>query len=135
LIALSPLPLTYTDADVTPVGMTCALPSSSIQIINAGVYKVLASIQCDNTSGGGTDDLEMWCDINGTAVPNSATRVAINLNQETVMTVEWFLNIGAGDNVSVVAYAAVSGLQVLALPASPPVPAVPSIITTVLRIA
>jgi hypothetical protein len=51
------------------------------------------------------------------------------------MTVEWFLNISAGDNVSVVAYAAVSGLQVLALPASSPVPAIPSIITTVLRIA
>jgi hypothetical protein len=136
LIALTPLPLTYTDADVVPVGMTCALPSSDITITDAGVYKVLASIQCDNTAAGGTDDMEMWVAINGTPVPNSGTRVAINLNQETLMTVEWFLDITAGQNVSVVAYATVPGLQVLAVPAPlPTVPAIPSIITTVLRIA
>jgi hypothetical protein len=77
----------------------------------------------------------MWCALDGVAVPNSATRIAINQNQEVVMTVEWFLDIAAGRNVSVVGYAVASGLQALAVTASPPVPAIPSIITTVLRIA
>jgi len=127
--------LTYTDADVTPVGMTCSLPSSDITITNTGVYKVLASLQCDNTTSPTPEDLDMWVALDGVAVPNSATRIAINQNQEVVMTVEWFLDIAAGRNVSVVGYAVASGLQALAVAASPPVPAIPSIITTVLRIA
>jgi hypothetical protein len=130
------LPIVYDTADLTPVGMTCALaPSSDIVITRAGTYKCLASAQCDKTSGGGAGDLEMWVAVNGTAVPNSATRLAINQNIEQVMTVEWFLDVSAGDAVSVNTYSPDSGLQLLAVPASSPVPAIPSIITTVLRIA
>ena len=130
------LPVTYDTADLTPVGMTCALaPSSDIVITRAGTYKCLASAQCDKTGGGGAGDLEMWVAVNGTAVPNSATRIAINANQETVMTVEWFLDVSAGDAVSVNTYSPDNGLQLLAVAASSPVPAIPSIITTVLRIA
>jgi hypothetical protein len=130
------LPITYDTADLTPVGMTCALaPSSDIVITRAGTYKCLASAQCDKTSGGGAGDLEMWVAVNGTAVPNSATRLAINQNIEQVMTVEWFLDVSEGDAVSVNTYSPDNGLQLLAVPASSPVPAIPSIITTVLRIA
>jgi hypothetical protein len=130
------LPITYDTADLTPVGMTCALaPSSDIVITRAGTYKCLASAQCDKTSGGGAGDLEMWVAVNGTAVPNSATRLAINQNIEQVMTVEWFLDVSAGDAVSVNTYSPDSGLRLLAVAASSPVPAIPSIITTVLRIA
>jgi hypothetical protein len=130
------LPVVYDTADLTPVGMTCALaPSSDIVITRAGTYKCLASAQCDKTGGGGAGDLEMWVAVNGTAVPNSATRIAINANQETVMTVEWFLDVSAGDAVSVNTYSPDNGLQLLAVAASSPVPAIPSIITTVLRIA
>ena len=130
------LPITYDTADLTPVGMTCALaPSSDIVLTRAGTYKCLASAQCDKTSGGGAGDLEMWVAVNGTAVPNSATRLAINQNIEQVMTVEWFLDVSAGDAVSVNTYSPDNGLQLLAVAASSPVPAIPSIITTVLRIA
>jgi hypothetical protein len=133
--ATTETPLVYDTADLTPVGMTCSLPSADITITNAGTYKVLASAQCDKTSGGGAGDLEMWVSINGTAVPNSATRLQINQNTESLMTVEWFLDVLAGQTVSVSLYSSTTGLQALAVPASAPVPAIPSIITTVLRIA
>jgi len=132
--ALTDVPLIYDTADVTPVGMTCTLPSADIVVTNAGTYKCLASVQCDKTTGG-TNELDLWVSINGTGVPNSATRLQINQNQEALMTVEWFLPLAAADAVSVHLYSPVAGLQALAVAASAPVPAIPSIITTVLRIA
>jgi hypothetical protein len=134
---VSATPIVYDTADVTPIGMTCGLPSSQIVVTDAGTYKVLSSLQCDKT-GVGVAPLEMWCDVDGTAVPNSATRIAVNQNIEQVMTVEWFLSLAAGDSVSVQCFSptpAVIDLQALAVPAAAPVPAIPSIITTVLRIA
>jgi hypothetical protein len=133
--ATTETPLVYDTADLTPVGMTCSLPSADIVITNSGTYKVLASVQCDKTSGGGAGDLEMWCSRNGVAVPNSATRIQINQNTESLMTVEWFLDIPAGVSLSISLYSSTTGLQALAVPASAPVPSIPSIITTVLRIA
>jgi len=134
VVATAPLPVVYDTVDINPIGMSCAVPSADIVIGTAGVYKVLASAQCDRTAAL-TGDLEMYVAINGTAVPNSATRININQNIETVMTVEWFLEIAGGDAVSVVVYSAVAGQQLLAIPAAAPVPEIPSIITTVLRIA
>ncbi len=133
--ATTETPLVYDTADLTPVGMTCALPSADIVITTSGTYKVLASVQCDKTSGGGAGDLEMWVSRNGVAVPNSATRIQINQNTESLMTVEWFLDIPAGVSLAVSLYSSTTGLQALAVPASAPVPSIPSIITTVLRIA
>ena len=133
--ATTDTPLTYDTADVSPVGMACALaPSSDIVITNAGTYKVVASVQCDKTTAG-VNELDLWVSINGTGVPNSATKIEINQNQETVMTVEWFLTLAASDAVSVHLYSPVNGMRALAVAASPPVPAIPSVITTVLRIA
>jgi len=134
LTATVPLPLVYDTIDVPSVGLTCVTPSADILVANTGRYKVLASLQCNRTMGG-VAQLDMWVALNGTAVPNSATKVEINQNQEVVMTVEWFLDITAGQSVSVVAYSPSTGMQGLAVPAAPPVPAIPSIITTALRIA
>jgi hypothetical protein len=128
------LPIVYDTADLTPVGMTCSLPSSDIVLTNAGTYKVLSSIQIDRTAPL-TGDFQFWVAQNGTAVPNSATRAIVNQNQEQVVCVEWFLDVSAGDTIAVEAYSIAAGQQLLAVPASSPVPAVPSIITTLLRIA
>ncbi len=131
---LAVLPLVYDTVDLTPTGMSCAVPSANIVVGSAGVFKVLASAQCDKTTllpG----DLEMWVAVNGTAVPNSATRIQINQNQETVMTVEWLLELDADDAISVNLASTAQGLQALAIAAAAPVPAIPSIITTVIQIS
>lgn len=128
------LPLTYDTIDITPRNIyTTALPSANIYVTSAGVYKVLASLQCDKTSGG-SGDLEMYCAVNGTAVPNSATRIQINQNIESLMAVEWFLELDKNDAVSIVAFSTTTGLRALAVASASPVPAIPSIITTIMRI-
>jgi hypothetical protein len=133
--ATTDTPITYDTADVPPVGMSCSLsPSADIVVTDAGTYKVLSSLQVNKTTGG-VDEVDMWVSINGTAVPNSATKIEINQNQELVMTVEWFLPLAASDAVSVHLYSPTTGMEALAVAASAPVPAIPSIITTLLRIA
>jgi len=77
----------------------------------------------------------MWIAVNGTAVPNSATRIQINQNQETVMAVEWMTPLDKGDAVSINLASTAEGLQALAIAAAAPVPAIPSIIVTLQRIA
>lgn len=134
LTATTPLPVIYNTADIDAFGVSCDLPSADIVIGIAGVYKVLASAQCDRTALL-TGDMEMWVSVNGTAVPNSATRININQNIESVMTVEWLLDLAVGDEVAVVVYSGVAGNQLLAVPAASPVPAIPSLITTVVKIA
>jgi hypothetical protein len=110
-------------------------PTPSIEVVDAGVYKVLSSVQFNKT-GGGTDVVDMFPSINGTPVPNSATKLSINQNQEDIMTVEWFLSIPAGGFVSIVLYSPIANdIQALAASASLSVPAIPSVITTILRIA
>jgi hypothetical protein len=128
------LPLVYDTTDITPFGVSCATPSANIVVATTGVYKVLSSVQCDKTSVG-VGDLEMWIAVGGVAVPNSATRLAINQNIESLMAVEWFLELTAGDAVSINLASAVGGLQALAVASAPPVPAIPSVITTITRIA
>jgi hypothetical protein len=130
-----PTLLTYTTQDLLPQGVSCVLPSSLITVNATGVYKVLSSVQMNNAMGGARDG-EVWIAVNGTAVPNSATRIQVNQNTELVMAVEWFLPLSAADTVEIQAAASGgAGVQALAIPAAGYIPAIPSIITTITRIA
>jgi hypothetical protein len=129
-----PLAVTYDTIDITPKNIyTTALPSPTIYVRSGGVYKVLSSLQCNKTTGG-FGNVEMYIAVNGTAVPNSATRININQNVESVMAVEWFLELEKDDAVSIYAFSADVGLQALAIASATPVPAIPSIIATIMRI-
>jgi hypothetical protein len=128
------VPLVYDTIDIPPVGLTCVTPSANITVANAGRYKVLSTIQCDKTTGG-SGFLDMWINVNGTAVPNSATRIEIAQNQELILAVEWFLDLTAGQAISISLYSPGTGMRALAIPAAAPIPAIPSIITTINRIA
>jgi len=134
LAAGTPLPFEYDTKDVaSSTGVNVLFPSAEIIVSNAGTYKILSSLQCDSTVG--LQSINMYLQVNGTPVANTATRVVVNLNLESLMTVEWFIDLGAGDKVEIVGYDLTGGAQALAIAAAPPVPAIPSIITTILRIA
>ena len=119
--------------DVVPVG---AFPTSGMRVNTTGIYKLLYSAQINKTMGGGADDIDIYLRVNGTNVPNTATRVAITQQIEQVLTCEYIESLNAGDVVEFVAYTA-TGVndQILAVPAAPPVPGIPSIITNIIRIA
>lgn len=129
-----PLPLVLTTQDViSPTGLAVTLPSPSIAVTATGVYKVLASVQFTKTTGG-NGVVDLFPTVNGVAVPNSATRLAIRPSEEDIMTIEWLLRLTLGQGVSIVVYSADTGIQATAFSAMPSVPAVPSIITTIVRI-
>jgi len=129
-----PTPITYDTVDIQPVGIVQGPSPDAITVLQSGVYKVIASLQCDNTVPG-SQELDMFLKVGVNDLPNSATRVAINQAQETVMTVEWLVSLTAGQFVSVTCSSAVVGLRALAVAAAGVVPAIPSIITTIMRIA
>lgn len=128
-------PITYDTTDLQPVGIVQGPSPDAITVLNSGVYRILTSLQCDNTAAGPAEDLNMFLKVGVNNLPNSATRVAINQNQETVMTVEWIVPLTAGQFVSVTCSSAVVGLRALAVAAAGVTPAIPSIITVVQRIA
>lgn len=132
--ATEPLALVHDTEDIHPSGVYASLPSADLYVRNRGVYKILTSIQVNKTSGG-FDDVEMYISINGTPVPNTATRLNVNQNVESLMTVEWFVQLNANDYINIVIYSASSGFQALAIASATPVPAVPSVITTIFRIS
>ena len=128
------LPLVYNTEDISASGIRCTLPSANIYILESGVYKVLASLQCDRTITGNAS-INMYPSINGVPVPNSATRVVINQNIESLMTVEWYLNILQGQYITIDLFSTFTGARALAVAASTPVPLIPSIITTIMKIS
>lgn len=127
--------LQYDTQDIVPQGIIIKMPGNQALVPSVtGVYKLLASIQFEKT-GGGNGEVYMYPKVNGVAVPNSATLLAINQSEETVMTVEWFLNINSANPVEIACYTTEPDIEAIGIPANPPVPVVPSIITTMMRIA
>jgi hypothetical protein len=118
------------NGNMTVVG---SFPTPQIRIPKTAVYKVLASIQCNTTSG--NHYIDVWPMISGISVPNSATRIRIGGAVEDLMTVEWFLEMNEGQNLIINFTSDSTNAQILALPALPSRPAIPSIITTILEIA
>jgi hypothetical protein len=130
-----PTLLSYNTQDLVPQGVACILPSAQLTVAATGVYKVLSSIQMDNTAILARD-AEAWIAVNGTPVPNSATRVQLSAAVEVVMAVEWFVPLSAGDTIEIQGAASGgAGPRALAIAAAGYIPAIPSIITTITRIA
>jgi hypothetical protein len=116
--------------------VSCSLPSSQISVSADGVYKILTSIQCDSTIG--VQTLIAYLSYTGSPVANTSTQVVVNVNLQSLITVEWILEMEAGRSAEVVLVDTTGGGQAVAFPAvvgTLSYPATPSIITTILRIA
>lgn len=131
---IAPLPLIYDTKDCTSIGLNALIPTAFIQVDYKGVYKILSSVQCNRTIGGNSE-MDMYLVVNGNAVPNTASKLLINANEESVMTIEWFVDLNANDTLNIELYSNNAGNEALAVLPNPPVPAIPSVITTILRIA
>lgn len=119
--------------DIAPSG---PFPTSVMTTATAGTYRIFFSAQVNKTTGGGADDIEIYLRVNGTNVPDTATRIALTQQIEQVLTCEFIQALAAGDSVEIVA-TTTSGVncQLLAVPAAPPIPAIPSIVTSITRIS
>ena len=132
----TPLALRYNTQDIaTTPGVTCNIagPDSRIYVTASGTYCVLTSVQIDQSSA--LHDVDFYLSKNGTALNSTSRRLAITANIEDILTVEWMLDLVAGDYVQVVVSSASAGFSALAILAAPPVPAIPSVITNIKQIA
>ena len=135
-LLVTPVPITFdskTTGNINPVG---AYPTSQIQISQTAVYRVLFSAQCDCT--GGTHRLEIWPVVSGTSVPDSNTRIAVPASTETCLTVEYFLQLNAGDILQLYMRGDSINVRILYVPpdlsTTPTTPAIPSIILNINQI-
>jgi hypothetical protein len=137
-VANTPTPIAFDSAVVNNgVGLQGVLPSTIIEVKEAGTYELIFSIQFDKV-GVGVDSVDAWVRVNGNDVPDSATQIVVaGNNGETVMTVATFLTLLANDTVEIVFASAEATMAVTAFPAwtvggGDPYdrPAIPSIIVT-----
>jgi hypothetical protein len=132
-IASTPTPILFNSTDVSN-GISLVLGNASrMRVSQTGLYELIFSIQLDK-SGGGVSPCDVWLRKNGTDIPNSASQVVVNgTNGETVLTVDFFLQLVANDYIEIVFASTDATMTVTSFNAitTPYVrPAVPSIIAT-----
>lgn len=88
--------ITFNTTDVSN-GVRVGDPTSRIIVDNAGIYNFQFSAQLDKTSGAAAS-VWIWPRINGTNVPDSASKVAIQgTTAESVPAWNFVLSMNAGD--------------------------------------
>lgn len=132
-IANTPTPITFNQTDVSN-GISLVLGSPSrMRVSQTGLYELTFSCQLDKT-GGGVDICDIWLRKNGNDIAASASQVVVNgTNGETVLTVNFFLQLNATDYIEIVFASPDATMAITDFPAqaAPYVrPAVPSIIAT-----
>ncbi len=82
---------------VTAYATYVGTPTSRVYVDVAGVYNFEFSLQLDKTSGS-SGNIWIWPRVNGTDIPNSATRLAIQgTSAEVVAAWNFLLDVNAGD--------------------------------------
>lgn len=115
------------------LGITHSVGDSKIYVPTAGDYLIIVSAVIDTTNN--TAALfDLWVKINGTNLAKSNTQVGINnSNLQQVLSVNFILDLNAGDYFELFYHASSTNARMLAVAeaASPTRPACPSIIVTV----
>lgn len=99
-----------------------------------GVYNIQFSTQFLKT-GGGTSNIEIWLEKNGTAVPYSGTGITMSGNNAKYVAAWNFIEeLDAGEYVKLAWWSSDSGIDIVAPASEGPGPAVPSVIVTVTQV-
>jgi hypothetical protein len=96
-----PVKIRNTDATITN-GFS-VVNDSRITAANSGKYNVAFSFQLHNRGGGGSGStVEVWIAKNGSSIPDSNTRVAVNTNSPYVVAAwNFFVPLNAGEYVEI----------------------------------
>jgi hypothetical protein len=99
-----------------------------------GVYNIQFSTQFVKT-GGGTSDMEIWLEKNGTAIPYSGGSVTMSGNNTKYIAAwNYVEELQAGDYVKLAWWSSDAGIDIIAPASSGPGPIVPSVIATVCQV-
>jgi hypothetical protein len=134
----NPLAITYSERSIGNINVSGSYPTSIIVAPVTGVYKILFSAQCYITNG--KHYIEIWPVIDGISVPKSNTRIRLDAQVENCLTVEYFLEMNASQQLQfyMISDDNTGKAQLLYLSEdntkSPVVPEIPSIIVTMMLI-
>jgi len=105
--------------------------------VNTGLFFVTATIALDTTTGGNNSAVAHF-KINGSDVPNSASRHTVNQNQESTIVIQAYLTLNQNDTISIAlssADANMSATTYAAVVGPPTIPAEPAVVLVANRIA
>ena len=115
-------------------GVSIGSPTSRIVVAEQGVYNVQFSAQLDKTSGAAAN-IYIWLRKNGTNVPNTASKVAIQgTSAETVAAWNFVIQLEATNYVELMWSSDDADVVLLAASATSVWPAIPSVICTVTQV-
>jgi len=112
-------------------GVSIGTPTSRVYVDRTGSYNIQFSLQLISTNAA-SKDVYIWADVNGTSVPNSATKLTMSgFSNSYVAAWNFVIRMSAGDYFRLMWSTSNTNVQIAAVAASAPVPAIPSVIWTV----
>jgi hypothetical protein len=115
-------------------GIRIGTPTSRVIVNDAGAYNFQFSIQATSTSASG-HYMYIWARVNGTDVPDSATRVEFRgSGNDKVLAWNFVLQMAADSYFELMWSVDDTRLSIISLATIPPAPAIPSVILTVCEV-
>lgn len=112
-------------------GVSIGTPTSRVYVDRAGSYNIQFSLQLISTNAS-AKDVFIWADVNGTSVPESATKLTLSgSNSALVAAWNFVIAMSAGDYFRLMWSTSDTNVQIAHIPESAPVPGIPSVILTV----
>jgi hypothetical protein len=112
-------------------GVSLGTPTSRVYVDRTGSYNIQFSLQLVSTDAA-VKDVYIWADVNGTSIPESATKLTMfGSSNAYVAAWNFFIRMSAGDYFRLMWSTSNTNVQIARIAASAPVPAIPSVILTV----
>jgi hypothetical protein len=122
--------ITFDSTSLTQ-GVSIGTPTSRVYVDRTGSYNIQFSLQLVSTNAA-SKDVYIWADVNGTSVPESATKLTMSGSSNAYVAAwNFVIRMSAGDYFRLMWSTSNTNVQIARIAASAPVPAIPSVILTV----
>jgi hypothetical protein len=122
--------ITFDNTSLTQ-GVSIGAPTSRVYVNRTGSYNIQFSLQLVSTNAA-SKDVYIWADVNGTSVPESATKLTMSGSSNAYVAAwNFVIRMSAGDYFRLMWSTSNTNVQIARIAASAPVPAIPSVILTV----
>jgi len=122
--------ITFDNTSLTQ-GVSIGTPTSRVYVNRTGSYNIQFSLQLVSTNAA-SKDVYIWADVNGTSVPESATKLTMSGSSNAYVAAwNFVIRMSAGDYFRLMWSTSNTNVQIARITASAPVPAIPSVILTV----
>ena len=122
--------ITFDNTSLTQ-GVSIGTPTSRVYVDRTGSYNIQFSLQLVSTNAA-SKDVYIWADVNGTSVPESATKLTLSGSSNSYVAAwNFVIRMSAGDYFRLMWSTSNTNVQIARIAASAPVPAIPSVILTV----